>query len=258
MNNDKDKIINKKYPKSTNNIQCVGPCYKPKTWIIHPITLDYITDIDEPFCPTNIREIKLPNGKFDKVYIDTCNIPTHQQDTYKKEMELSMLIPNIDFNSNEFLKIYYNIFSFEDALDWLDKNNYLSINTKVRVIEISLIVYGNTLELVDYRLIIFFIDLIKYKWINYIYNTLNKYINIVNENIIIVEPLNNKLDNEEHLIVRMNYLIDLMSENEIQKFLEKYIKYSIPNIKNNELTLNKIKNDLIDYFEQKILKTLDK
>jgi hypothetical protein len=255
-----DKVVNKniKYPKSTNNIQCIGPCYKPKTWIIHPITLDYITDMDDPFCPTNVQEKKLPNGKLDKVYIDTCNIPTHQKDISKKDMEMSMLIPHIEFNSNEFLKIYYNIFSFEDVLNWLDKNSHLSINTKIRVIESAFIAYGKTLDMIDYRLVNFFIDLIKYKWINHIYNKLNKYINIVNNNIIIINPSDNKLNNEEHLIVRMNYIIDSFSEIEIHKFLEKYIKYSIDNINNNDFNLNKIKINLIDYFEQKMLKTLDK
>jgi hypothetical protein len=257
MNTD---IVNKniKYPKSTNNVQCVGPCYKPKTWIIHPITLDYITDLDDPFCPINVQEKKLSNGKIEKYYIDTCNIPTNKTDIFKKEMELSMLIPHIDFNSNEFLKIYYNIFSFEDALNWLDKNIHLTINTKIRVIESAIIAYNKTLDIIDFRLVNFFIELIKYKWINYIYNKLNKYINIIDNNIIFDDPTNNKLNNEDHLIIRMNFLIESFSELEIQKFLEKYIKYSIQDIYNNDFTLNKIKINLIDYFEQKFLKTLHK
>ena len=254
MNNDK----NIKYSKSKNNKQCIGPCYKPKTWIIHPITLDYVTDYDDPFCPTNIWKNKLPNGKTEELLTDTCNNPTHINDHFKKDMALNMLIPSIDFNPEEFLKIYYNIFSFEDALNWLDKNSHLTINTKIRIIESAFIAYGKTLDIIDFRLINFISDIIKYKWINHIYGKLNKYINIVDKNIVIVKPQNNKLNIDDHLIVRMNYLIDSLSENEIQKFFEKFIKYSIHNINNNELNLNKIKNDLIDYLEQKMLKTLDK
>jgi hypothetical protein len=56
----------------------------------------------------------------------------------------------------------------------------------------------------------------------------------------------------------MNYLIDIINKDEIYKFLEKYIKYTIKNLNNDEITFDKIQNDLINYFEQKILKTLEK
>jgi len=255
-----DNIINKniKYPKSSNNVQCIGPCYKQKTWIIHPITLDYITDTDESFCPTNLQQKKMPNGKIEDIYIDTCNIPTHQSDISKKELAMALLIPHIDFNPNEFLKIYYNIFSFEDALNWLEKNSHLSINSKIRVIDTAFTAYSKTLDIVDYRLVIFIIDLIKYKWINNIYNHLNKYINIVNNNVVIINPSSNRLESDDHLIIRMNYLIDLFSEIEIQKFLEKYIKYNMRNSNNINSYLDNIKLNLIEYFEQKMLKTLNK
>lgn len=252
-----DQIINKniKYPKSTNNKQCVGPCYKPNTFITHPITLDYITDLDDPFCPTNIWKEKLSNGKTEDRIIDVCKKPTHETDISKKDIGMNVLIPQINFDPEEFVKYYYNLFSFEDALNWLDKNNHLPINTKIRVMDSSLMAYGKSLDIVDYRMITFFIDVIKFKWINIIYSKLNKYISIDKKNVILDKS--HKMKPDDDVVIRMNYLIDLFSENELQKFFEKYIKHAIKEMNHMDINMDRIKNDLIEYFEQKINKTLE-
>ena len=58
----------KKYSKSANGYQCLGQCVTKNKKIIHPITLETVTDKDNSFCPvagyetindkTNKKEIK--------------------------------------------------------------------------------------------------------------------------------------------------------------------------------------------------------
>jgi len=44
--------MNNEYPKSKHGFQCLGPCNKPSSTIVHPTTLEYITH-KHPFCPVN-------------------------------------------------------------------------------------------------------------------------------------------------------------------------------------------------------------
>src|SRR5437899_3161051 len=88
-----------RYPKSKNNFQCIGPCYQPGTWIVHPITLEYVCDKDYAFCP--VREFEVVNKDTGKVTVkttDLCLRPTESKDLSGKEFEMNILTPSIDFN----------------------------------------------------------------------------------------------------------------------------------------------------------------
>ena len=68
-----------KYPKSMNNIQCIGPCYKAGTVIIHPSTLDEITS-NVNFCPIDTTVIHDPTtGERSIEHISACYMPTTMQ-----------------------------------------------------------------------------------------------------------------------------------------------------------------------------------
>ena len=60
MDSDID-YFNRKYPTSKNGYQCLGLCYEPKTWIVHPITLEHVTNTHFPFCP--VKEWASKNEK---------------------------------------------------------------------------------------------------------------------------------------------------------------------------------------------------
>lgn len=257
MNN----IINEKkinYPKSNTGKQCIGPCYKPNTVIVHPITLEHISQ-PVPFCPVNEWTSISDNGTTQQFITDECLNPTNDKKIPAKEEQLNMILPYMDFNKEMFLKTYYEIYSFEDALIWLENHTHVSINNKIRIIDCSLGTYGLLIDFVDYRLVDFLIELIKKKWINHIYNKLYKYINIDNKKIYIINPKNNKLNNNDYIVERMNYIIDTFINNdEIIKFIEKYFKYRKDNWNNIVSHINNIEDELIIYIEQKIIKTLEK
>jgi hypothetical protein len=183
-------IYNNKFQKSVNDKQCIGPCYPAYTKAIHPITLMEYTS-DKPFCFTNEWYDK--NNK--KQIADICYIPE------KKPIYGINSVPIFEFNCKNFLKLYYNISSFDDAFKYINDNKLpergesiksnLPMKTKLRIIECCLKLYLNDKTLNE-DLIYFYIDIIKTTWLKNIqkytkkisindvteqdvYNILNKY-----------------------------------------------------------------------------------
>ncbi len=116
-NIEEDKI--KKYPKSKNKLQCMGPCYEPYTWITHPITLEYITN-DVPFCTVNDKLYDKKTGKQELIKTDECYNPIKNNNSV---INNDVLIPYIDLDCGLFLRKYYGIYTHEELVDWLIKNN---------------------------------------------------------------------------------------------------------------------------------------
>ena len=172
-----DDIFDSKHPQSKNKHQCLGPCYHPKTWITHPITLENVTDIEKAFCPVGeLDEIDPKTGNKTSHIIDECSVPTSNKQLSDKELELNILIPNIDFTCEHFLKIYYNVYSFEDAINWILTNKHVPYLTKKRVLDCSWRTYHKEMELVDSRLVDIYIDIIKKKWMPDVINEVGKYV----------------------------------------------------------------------------------
>lgn len=253
---------NKSYPKSKNGFQCIGPCYQSNTTIVHPITLEYITDKSNPFCPVGQWEYTdRDTGKKTIKTTDACHHPTDNKDLSGKEFEISILTPNIDFNDTQFLKIYYNIYSFEDAVNWCDTRKYLPVLTRLRIMDCALTAYGNDLNIVDHRTVDFFIEIFKTKWINDIYNNIGKYISIDNDIIKLAQPKIDTKENKENNAdkhIKYNYIkTKFINNDEIYKFLLKYIKYRKDKWETIKYHSDNIKNDFIIYLENKIKTTLD-
>ena len=245
---DPTENIIKKYPKSINGNQCIGPCYEAKTLIIHPISLELVTDTNN-FCPINSRLEKNHDARL----VDRCNNPTENKNIESKELELSMLNPYIDFSSIRFLSVYYNIYTFEDALQWLENNIKSPLETKIRIIRNALFAFGSNIEMVDHRLVDFFIILIKKKYINKIYNNVYEYIGIVKNNIVFINPSENNIDKKENFIERINFIVKIfINSDEIHKFLIRYFKF-----KKDLLILNYI-DDMITEFIQYIISKIKK
>ena len=241
---DLNENVIKKYPKSVNGYQCIGPCYEGKTLIVHPITLNTISK-GYNFCPINLTQTG--NVKQDNE-TDRCLQPTHNINITNKELEINMLNPYIDFNARQFISIYYDIHSFEDSMNWLEENKYLPLETKIRVIKNSLFIFGSTIEMIDHRFIDFFITLIKKKYINHIYNNIYKYIGQNEDSIVLKKPENNKLEKKDLLLERINFIIKFFINNdESQKFLIRYFKS-----KKDAIIINYI-TDMADEFTEYIL-----
>lgn len=249
----------KRYPKSKNNYQCVGPCYPPGTMVVHPTQLEFVTESPLPFCP--IAEIFTEDpktGETIKKSTDTCYNPTEKNDINKSQLELNILTPHIDFNSEHFLKIYYKIFSFDSALNWIDENKHCPLGTKTRIINCTLEVYNDNIELFDIRFSNFFIEYLKVKKIKKIYENIHKNIGIdTSENIFIVKEKQNNLTIYDKNIERMNYIMQtFINKEEITKFLQKYFKKNAQNLNIAEDHITKMSEDFIIYIKNKINATL--
>lgn len=242
-----DNLINRTYQKSYGGYQCLGPCYSPGTWIVHPITLDYITHKNQYFCPTEDHLVKDDKtGKEYKMVIDMCK---KTDDVDINLMQFNILSPRIDFDCEQFLKIYYKIYSFENAINWIKKNS-ASYFTILRVLECSWKIYGNNLNILSDRLVEIYIDIIKKKWINVIYKEIKNYITIKDNKIYFSNKDNNNNNNK---IEKINFILDkLVNKNNIYKILEMHI---IKNNKNWGKITNhghKILDEIIKYFINKI------
>jgi len=241
----------KKYPKSKSKKQCLGPCYYPKTQIVHPTLLEIVSNT-EPFCPVNPWKYVDPtNGENTMMSTDMCFAPTENKNISNKELELNILAPFIDFDSNQFLKIYFEIFSFEDCVDWLDRNKTEPIKSKMRILNSGLIAFGQNVDLFDNRLSVHVMDIIKQKKIKEIYDKIFPYINVENE---IATLSQNNLDKKEMSTERINYISQtFLTKEEITKFLTKYFAYKKEKwnyIKNH---INSITLSLTEYILNKII-----
>jgi hypothetical protein len=251
------------FPKSKHNLQCIGPCYHSNTVIVHPLTLQYVRETDNAFCPVQEFEYTDPvSGKTTNKLTDMCFNPTAAEDIKNTSSQSSIMIPIIDFNAERFLKLYYKIYSFEDAIDYIEKHNYTALKTRSRIIDCAWETFGKDLDLIDQRIADFYVELMKKKWMPYIYDKLHQYITIDNNKIIFSKPskeIKEKLiDDSEFKIEGMNFLAaKFATHEEIYKFIIKYLKYRKKTWSEIDNHTDKLKEDLVEYIEQKIKLTLE-
>lgn len=256
----------KKYPKSKNKFQCLGPCYQPSTIIVHPTLLEIVTNNENPFCPVNEWTYEDPTtGRKQNKMTDICINPTENTNISNKDLELNILTPLVDFNAEQFLKIYYNIFSFEDGLDWCDTNKHAPIDTQLRIVKGILKVFGKNIDIIDSRFIDFLINLIKKKYISDIYIDLHKYIGVsmgtkdnANEKfIMLVNKDDNELNQNDYYLERINFFVKVfITKDDIYKFVMRYFKQRKDNWDNINDHVSNMLTDLTDYLTNKINLTL--
>jgi hypothetical protein len=222
-----ENIKIKKFPRSINNRQCLGPCYKPDTKFIHPVYLQNIKNdflpINDPICPTVAYEKKddLTNIKRTLTY-DTCKNPTQDKDISTQE---SLLFFQSGFTKDIFLSLYYNISSFESALEWINENENIPIETRERILNASLNLYGDNIEYLDDIFVKFYVSYIKDKFMNIIYKNIHENIGTKNNEILIVKNTNNNLKINELKIERINYISEkFFNHTDTKNFLMKYIR----------------------------------
>ncbi len=219
----------KKYPIAKSGKQCLSPCYEPGTYAIHPVTLQYVIDKDNPFCAIHPYEKWDPvRGQMEIYTHDECYVPTAKEDIVKKQIEMDILLPIIDFSCSRFLNLYYDSNSFEDIFIWFDKNPDASNATKMRLIECGWKVYGNDVNVVSDSMVNFYVELIKKSWIKYLYPTIKSYIQIDGDNIYVEKKkeVDNTTRNDKHKIMKVNYFIkNFVTKNNVYKFLTTYIEH---------------------------------
>lgn len=246
--------FDKKYPISKNNKQCLTPCYEPGTYAIHPVTLQYIIDKDNPFCAIHPYEKQMPSGEIGVYAHDECYVPTAKEDIARKQIEMDILLPIIDLSCSRFLKLYYDANSFEDIFIWFDKNPYAPSATQMRLVECGWKVYGNNVNVVSDSMVEFYIDIIKKNWIKYIYPIIKSYIHIDGDHIYFDKSTNN---NEKNKIMKINFFIKkFVTKNNIYKFLTTYIEHFSSKWNDIESQNQNLKDFFIEYTIAKIKASL--
>jgi hypothetical protein len=230
-----------KYIKSNHNMQCLGPCYEAYKWVNHPLTFEP-TSNKEAYCCVNPYNKKSKNLS----RIDECIFTGVQ----KTDSSIFSQVPIIDISCEKFLKIYGEITSFDTSINYIENKKYIPIDTKIRIMNCALSVYGDKLEIIDYIVVDFFIEVIKKKWIYLIFNLINPYLYINDGKISIkkLEYYDENLKNEKY-----NFIIyKFINQDFIRNFLYKYIKYNKNKWNEIHNHIENIKIFLFDYIEKKI------
>lgn len=193
-----------KYPKSVNNLQCISKCYAKNTPVVHPITLENVTNINDPFC--SIIPVRMDDGTYD--IIDKCTLDemsdNESEQTIDESQNLDILYPIINFDGGYFLKKYYKINDISDFYFWLKNNKNVTVFTKLRIIDCFIMEFGKTVTVIEDIFSDTIIDIIKKFWIKRMYNKLCKFID---KNGNIIDPAKNKLKKSDDVANRTKNIV---------------------------------------------------
>jgi hypothetical protein len=220
--------INKKYPKSTSGKQCVGPCYKKNTKIIHPMYLSIITDThNDAFCPVaEWTKTDKDSGKIQRFHVDKCNEYTHKENTSEYATSYDLLYPYVDFNEEIFLQLFYNINNFSEAIQWIEDNKHTPIDSRQRIFDLSIDAFGHSFDIIetsDTRIVDFLLNIIKTKFLNKVVIQLFRFVNI-NSDIVELKA-NDKKENDDSIIIKTNYIVkNLLTIENVTNFISNYFR----------------------------------
>lgn len=189
----------------------------------------------------------------------------NKEESKKVDIKITLKMNNeiinsfINFNEGFFLKKIYNIKSFDEALEYINKNNTLPLKTLLRIIDCSWKIYGEEVIVVDNRLIDFYVEVVKKIWINEIYDHIEKYIKIDKLGRILLSKNDNNDNNSggknnmRMNTEKTNFIYErFINTEEMYKFLMRYLKISQGKLKKSSL----IKDELIKYLNNKIHLTI--
>ena len=248
-----NKTIN--FPTSISGQKCIGKCYKAKTIIHHPSTLQEITS-NVNFCPTH-QYFTIGNGgtKIKNITAE-CTFPNNNDN----DDDLSLFIPSINFDSSYFLNVYYKISTLEEAIEWIDNNNKLPLKTQQRVFDNAMESFGNDLNIVDHRIASFVNKILLYN-INTLYESIVPYCSIEKENVILKDKLNNIqngkiFNNDQKELILLFIKKTFLGIENVHKFLIRFIKYYSEKRKSQNMSVL-LTNLFIEYVTKKITMTIE-
>jgi hypothetical protein len=211
------------YPKSKNNRQCIGPCYPAGTMIMHPVSLEYITNDNYPFCPVDLWKDK--HGVV--IPIDQCRVPTKIDAITEKQIEMDVITPTINFDPKQFIKLYYKIESFNDAILWAYEHNNAPIDTLERILDCAWKGYGLELQDIGDNITEFYIDLIKSFWIDSYYLKLKNKLFIDANGQVAVLPKNKSpstiKDSAYFKKQKKEFILSQLSQVTLKDLIQSYI-----------------------------------
>jgi hypothetical protein len=239
----------KKFQKSIHNQQCVGPCYKKDTRILHPLYFELITSNEHSFCPVT-KWVYNNNEQL----LDACyEIGDENKEKYNTS---DLLFPYVNFNTQLFLQSFYNIISFSNGIEWLNNNLHLNHKTLIRNFDLIFETFADSIDIIEFsdiKLTDFLIYIIKDRYINEIFIHLTNYI-IINKDEVFLKK-NNEKDNDESIKIKTNYIIKKFI---IQNVIKDFLIYYYDNKKFNFSELYSNINFLIKNFINYIINEIEK
>lgn len=142
---------------SKNNHVCITNCVDSSVKYIHPLTYAIITPQSKD--ATCAIDNMLKN-------YDTCDNSNGDDNTVDDStVDNNLIVPTIYFNPILFLNIY-DIHKYEDVYVYLQQNAHIHIDTKIRIMNVCLECFGSSINIIDDKLIDFYLDVISSKWKN--------------------------------------------------------------------------------------------
>ena len=201
------------YQTSAFGHKCITPCYEKGSRVTHPLTLQVVTNNVFPFCA--IVPIK-EQGKMEVTSLckleQSMNTP---ENVTQSKNKLDLLYPIVEFNQETFLRDYYEIIDVGDLYRWLRNNKMAPVYTRMRIIEISSMVFWDTITVVEDIFPETIIDIIKKFWIKLLYGKLCIYIGVKNDTGFIINSNDNKLKKTDDVQIRTNFLFSKLITREI-------------------------------------------
>lgn len=167
--------------KSKHGHKCISPCYPAGKFVLHPITLQYVTIHDSPFCLTDKIITKDYMGRDIVAYADGCmNI------SKTNDIKVDHVVPVMNFSSEYFLREFYNIDTLENAVEWCDRKD-LPKNNIIRILNAAWDAYYDGEVIIDSRIVEYHIKIIKLWWLNDLFNEFKNMIKVTDGKIMIGE-----------------------------------------------------------------------
>jgi hypothetical protein len=191
-------------------------------------------------------------GKTNPDTYDECAAPTHKKNE-PSSVDMITLSSTIEFNDDSFLRMYYEIYSLEDAIKWITDRNYMPIASRNRILNTAFKVYGKQLEIVDNR-IVDYLDNIFKNYIAIISKKILKYVGVENGEVTLVKSAEN---HTKYIDERIKYIENVfINKDTIYKFITQYFekRHSEWNMIDNHIS--RMISDMSDYIEKKIKVTL--
>lgn len=201
-----------------NGKQCIGPCYPKNTLFMHPLTLNnYKLEYDA--CPTE----KWINNMGKTIEVDKCIGADDLTQYTEEERILDYVLPVLGITCEKYMKICYNITSFENILDIVTNGNE-PYYTNMRLLNCGWSIYGLQMDVFNEQLINFYIKVVKTKWIKYIYPHIAKYISVNGKEIFFGQ---NDDDINVNKVEKINFFHKKLNTSQnMYSVLKKYVKYN--------------------------------
>lgn len=203
--------------RSINNKRCLTKCEPVNTPYLHPIIFAEVNDTKYNTCAIDPTYDQEENRV---LQIDKCNL--EDNDIFEIPDTLSSMFSGFNMSSKEFLSTLYNINSFEQAIYWMQDNEYLPLETLKRIQDASWRLYGTNITNVVYE---FYYKIALESWIPvYLIKISDKYKIIVSDNDFIVEEGKTKMTDSIKKIIINKYF----TYEDFIKIVDKFIKSFSP------------------------------